>query len=92
VVVALVRVIPFVPFGMMNYALGLTSVRPGTYVLYTFLGVIPGSALNAVGSATVAEALRTGSVSWTLVGLSVALVALAVALSRYAYGVICGGT
>lgn len=92
VVVALVRVIPFVPFGVMNYALGLTCVRPGVFVAYTFLGVLPGSALNAVGSATVAEALRTGQVSWALVALGVGLIVLSVALGRYAYGVICGGT
>lgn len=92
IVVALARVTPFVPFGMMNYALGLTSVRPATFVLYTFLGVIPGSALNAVGAATIAGALRSGEVSWTMIGLGVGLVVLAIALGRYAYGVIWGGT
>lgn len=92
VVVALVRIIPFVPFGMMNYALGLSSVRPATYVGYTLLGVLPGSALNAVGSGAVAEAIRTGQVSWVMVALGVGLVVLSLGLGRYAYGVICGGT
>ena len=83
-VVALARVTPGLPFGIMNYALGLSGVPASTYVIYTFLGVLPGSALNAVGSATLAQMLRTGAFSWPLLALVLILVLLAVALSRYA--------
>lgn len=38
-----VRLVPVVPFTAINYAAGLTGVRPRDYVLGTALGVIPGT-------------------------------------------------
>lgn len=42
--VAVARLAPFVPFNLLNYALGLTRIRFDQYVLATFVCMIPGSA------------------------------------------------
>lgn len=51
--VLLMRLQPiFIPFAMLNYALGLTRVRLRDYVLGSFLGMLPATALLVyVGSA-----------------------------------------
>jgi uncharacterized membrane protein YdjX (TVP38/TMEM64 family) len=44
--VALLRLTPLVPFNALNYVLGVTPVRLRAYALGTFLGMLPGTALN----------------------------------------------
>ncbi len=44
VTVLILRFIPLFPFNGLNLALGLTPVRLRTYMLATFLGIIPGTA------------------------------------------------
>lgn len=39
--VALLRLSPFIPFSLFNYALGLTRVRLGHFVLGSFVGMLP---------------------------------------------------
>jgi uncharacterized membrane protein YdjX (TVP38/TMEM64 family) len=43
--VLLLRLSPIVPFNLLNYVLSLTSVRLGTYVLASAVGMLPGTAL-----------------------------------------------
>ncbi len=40
--VLLIRLVPNVPFDMQNYGLGFSNVRFGSYVVASFLGMIPG--------------------------------------------------
>jgi uncharacterized membrane protein YdjX (TVP38/TMEM64 family) len=50
--VLLLRLSPLFPFNILNYALGLTRVRPGSYVLGSWLGMVPGTILYVyLGSA-----------------------------------------
>jgi hypothetical protein len=44
--VAAVRVSHFLPFGMQNYAFGLTGIRFWTFVLTTWLVTLPGTVLQ----------------------------------------------
>lgn len=44
-VVALLRLSPLVPFGLQNYAFGVTAVGSLPYALATFFGIMPGTAL-----------------------------------------------
>jgi uncharacterized membrane protein YdjX (TVP38/TMEM64 family) len=44
-IVALLRLSPLFPFNLLNYALGLTKVRLRDYVLASWLGMLPGTAL-----------------------------------------------
>jgi uncharacterized membrane protein YdjX (TVP38/TMEM64 family) len=56
-VVLLLRLSPIIPFTLLNYALGLTRVRFGTYVLASFLGMLPGTFLYVdLGSAATSAA------------------------------------
>jgi uncharacterized membrane protein YdjX (TVP38/TMEM64 family) len=45
--VAAVRVSHFLPFGLQNYALGLTGIRFPSYVLATWIATLPGIVLQA---------------------------------------------
>lgn len=44
-IVMLIRLSPLFPYTFLNYALGLTGVRPLQYVLASFLGMLPGTFL-----------------------------------------------
>lgn len=61
-IVALVRLSPVFPFTLLNYGLGLTNVRVRDYVLASFLGMLPGTAMYVYfgfigGAATKASGL-----------------------------------
>lgn len=50
--VLLLRLSPAVPFNLLNYTLGFTSVRPAVYVAATWLGTLPGTlAYTYIGTA-----------------------------------------
>jgi len=41
--VAFVRLVPIFPFNLLNYALGLTRLSLWSYIMATFLGMLPGT-------------------------------------------------
>jgi uncharacterized membrane protein YdjX (TVP38/TMEM64 family) len=60
------RLLPLLPFAVLNYCCGLSSVRPLPFVLGTSFGVLPGTiALVTLGGAV------TGSVSPGMLAVSV---------------------
>jgi uncharacterized membrane protein YdjX (TVP38/TMEM64 family) len=78
--ILLLRLSPIVPFNLLNYALGLSNVPTGRYVLATAIGIVPGTWMYAyLGSlAPAAGALRDagrhgGAVS--LAGTAIGLIA-----------------
>ena len=62
--VLLLRLNPAVPFNLASYGLGLTSVRPGPYLLGTALGMLPGVALYAALGASLGPGGRLGPWGW----------------------------
>eukprot|EP00892_Ulva_mutabilis_P007715 jgi/Ulvmu1/5315/UM022_0109.1 len=58
--VLLLRLTPVVPFGLLNYMCGLTTVPLGQYVLASWAGMLPGTAayvyLGSAGKETLAAA------------------------------------
>jgi uncharacterized membrane protein YdjX (TVP38/TMEM64 family) len=56
--VFLLRLSPLVPFNVLNYALSLSGISAGRYVLATFLGIIPGTWLYVYLGSLVTEAAR----------------------------------
>ncbi|MGH9162935.1 MAG: TVP38/TMEM64 family protein, partial [Vicinamibacteraceae bacterium] len=44
-IVLLLRLSPLFPFTVLNYALGLTSIRPRDYVVASWVGMLPGTIL-----------------------------------------------
>ena len=71
--VAMTRLIPFIPFNALNYALGLTRIRLVSYALASFVFMAPGAAAYAyLGHA--GRSLATGDgdlVQNALLGLAV---------------------
>ncbi len=69
VFVALMRLFPLVPFTVQNYAFGLTGIPFGTYLLWSWLGMLPWAIVVVVGMNIVVETLATGRVPWALLVL-----------------------
>jgi uncharacterized membrane protein YdjX (TVP38/TMEM64 family) len=84
VIVALTRLVPIFPFNLLNYGFGLTGVRFWTYVLWSFLCMIPGIILYVVGADALYQAVIMGKVPWALVGTLAAVFVLLTMLVRYA--------
>ena len=91
-IVLLLRLSPLFPFNLLNYALSLSRVRVGTYVLASFLGMLPGTALYvylgslAPAAAELASAGGGGGATRTVLYIAglVATVAAAVIGTRAA--------
>jgi uncharacterized membrane protein YdjX (TVP38/TMEM64 family) len=92
-IVLLLRLSPLIPFNLLNYALGLTRVRPWHYVSASFLGMLPATILYVwMGSLlTSAADLVTGPPeagrAWRLALLAtgvVATVAVSLVIGRAA--------
>lgn len=73
-VVISMRLIPAVPFSVLNYAAGASSVRPVPYSIATVIGLLPGTAAVVV----LGDAL-TGNISPLLFAVSLCTAALGVA-------------
>jgi uncharacterized membrane protein YdjX (TVP38/TMEM64 family) len=76
--VLLARLSPIFPFTLLNYLLGLTTVRMSSYVLANLIGMLPGTFLYVYIGATARDALSAGSGSvgrWQLVLRIVGLLA-----------------
>jgi uncharacterized membrane protein YdjX (TVP38/TMEM64 family) len=81
-VVAFVRVTPLFHFGVVNCALGLTSVRTSTFVVLTWLCMLPGIVLYAGGGGVLRGVLGHGAVRWWLVAAMGAAVAAITIVAR----------
>ncbi len=84
IMVAITRLVPIFPFNLLNYGFGLTKVGFRTYVVWSFVCMLPGTVLYVVGSAAVAEALREGKVPWLLVVVVAMILGIIVVLGRQA--------
>ena len=98
------RLIPVVPFNMLNYACGLSAVDHTHYMLGTLFGMIPGIFVYVFSAAALAQLYFAGSgvadeaaiaaarqTAITNVGLSIGLLVL-VSLAPYLYKKIRGGS
>ncbi len=101
--VLLLRLSPLVPFNLLNYVLSLTRVRLGTYVLASFVGMLPGTLLYvylgslAPAAAELSSAAQGGGAARTtlyVVGLlaTVAVVAIGTKAARRALAAELRGT
>ncbi|WP_346773843.1 TVP38/TMEM64 family protein [Rhodococcus sp. X156] len=71
--VASLRLIPVVPFSVLNYCCGVSSVRMRPFLLATLVGVVPGT----VAAVLLGDAM-TGRTSPALLGISLACGAIGV--------------
>ena len=77
------RLIPAVPYNLINYAFGLSSMSYSTYILASAIGIIPGTlAFINVGD----KALDvTSPAFWTAIGLLALLLLVTAALGKKLY-------
>lgn len=73
IMVAITRLVPLFPFTLLNYGFGLTRVPFRTYVLWSWICMLPGTILYVVGADAVTKGLAEGRVPWPLVGVVVAV-------------------
>jgi len=75
--VAFVRLVPIIPFNLLNYALGLTRIRLMPYVLASFVFMAPATVVYVYAGWAGGEAIAgEGTLSQTLVRVLIALSAL----------------
>lgn len=55
VVLMITRLVPIFPFNLQNFAYGITDISFSTYTLFTFIFILPGTALFTFGTAGIAE-------------------------------------
>ncbi len=95
-IVLLTRLSPAFPFFLLNYAYGVSTVRPRDYVLGSWLGMMPATVayvyigtllanLAEVFGGKAASVAQQGSLRWVLLGLGiVATIAVTVVVTRLA--------
>ncbi len=93
-VVLLMRLSPALPFFLLNYAFGITAVKPREYVFGSWLGMLPatlayvyaGSVAANLGQALAGKA-QLGAAGWVLLGVGLAAtVTVTVLVTRLARG------
>jgi uncharacterized membrane protein YdjX (TVP38/TMEM64 family) len=68
-IVAILRLIPIFPFNLLNYGFGLTKIPFRTYVLWSWLCMLPGTVLYVVGVDAVIQLIIQRKVPWILFGV-----------------------
>jgi len=82
--VFLSRLFPVIPFALLNFGWGLSRVPFGTYMIWTFIGMLPGTVFYVVGGDALAQGLSKGTVSWGHVIALLAVLGLLAALFPWA--------
>lgn len=79
----ILRLIPAVPYNLINYAFGLSAMKYSTYILASSIGIIPGTfAFINIGD----KALDVTSPDfWIAIGLLLLLLAVTAALGKKLY-------
>jgi uncharacterized membrane protein YdjX (TVP38/TMEM64 family) len=79
----ILRLIPAVPYNLINYAFGLTEMKLSTYLFFSAIGIIPGTlAFINVGD----KALDPTSPDfWIAIGLLAALLVITALLGKKLY-------
>jgi uncharacterized membrane protein YdjX (TVP38/TMEM64 family) len=83
IIVLLTRLVPIFPFNLLNYGFGLTRVRFRTYVLWSWIGMLPATIVFTVGGDALSQSLD-GKVPWLLVIALLIAVAIVAVIIRYA--------
>lgn len=87
-IVFLIRLSPLFPYNMLNYALGLTRVKPGAFVLASWAGMFPGTVayvyLGSLGNFFAADREKSPlEIGLFIVGL-IATFAVSIVIARVA--------
>ncbi|VAW36002.1 DedA family protein, putative [hydrothermal vent metagenome] len=81
-IVAITRLIPLFPYNLLNYAFGLSSIGLKTYVVTSFIFMLPATIAYVVFSSSIPD-MAEGRVSWQLVAGLGLIIILSVATLIY---------
>ncbi|MDP7423361.1 MAG: TVP38/TMEM64 family protein, partial [bacterium] len=84
IIVAITRLVPIFPFNLLNYGFGLTRVSFWTYVLWSWLCMLPGTVLYVVGADAITSGIAKGEIPWGLLGVLAAVIVVLVFLVKMA--------
>lgn len=85
IIVATSRLIPIFPGNLLNYAFGITRLRTKTFVVWSWLCMLPGTVALVVGTDAAVQAVEDGRVPWGLVAVVGGALALMIVATRMAY-------
>lgn len=68
-IVLITRLVPLFPFNAQNYIYGLTNINFGTYFIFSWVGMLPATAVYCFAAGSIAAG---GSLKNTLIYLSIA--------------------
>jgi uncharacterized membrane protein YdjX (TVP38/TMEM64 family) len=83
-IVAITRLVPIFPFNLLNYGFGLTGVPFWTYLVWSWLCMLPGTILYVAGTDAVVSGLSQGKIPWPLIAAVVAAAVILIFLGRMA--------
>ncbi len=69
--VLVLRLLPIFPFNLVNYAAGLSAVRPAPYVVGTLVGIVPGALLFAGLGSSARQPLSPAFVAMVVAAIAV---------------------
>ncbi len=78
----LLRLIPIVPYNVLNYAAGLAHIRPRQYFAATFIGTIPGIFIFTYLASSIASGLVSPRQAFIRILIAGVLLAVLALLSR----------
>ena len=67
-VVAITRLLPIIPYNLLNYGFGITRVGFWKYLLASWVCMLPATAFYVLGVTGAFGAIRQGTVPWPIVG------------------------
>lgn len=79
----LLRLIPIVPYNVLNYAAGLACIRPRHYFAATFIGTIPGIFIFTYLASSIASGLVSPRQAFVRILIAGVLLAALALLSRF---------
>jgi uncharacterized membrane protein YdjX (TVP38/TMEM64 family) len=68
-IVAFTRLIPFIPFFLLNYAFGLTRISFWPYAIATFFGMLPWTIAFILVSSNLLALIRGEVTIWLIIGI-----------------------
>jgi uncharacterized membrane protein YdjX (TVP38/TMEM64 family) len=83
IIVIVTRLVPLFPFNILNYGFGLTKISFKTYVVWSTIGMIPGTVVFVGGSDLIYQSLMTGKIPVELSILIAAMIVLMIGIGWY---------
>ncbi len=82
----LMRLVPIVPYNVLNYAAGLAGVKTRDYLFATFIGTIPGIFIFTYLASSIASGLVSPGAAFVRILIAGALLAILALVSRFLAG------